>query len=383
MATKDYYEILGIDRSASAEEIKKAYHRLAVQYHPDKNPDDKAAEERFKDVSEAYQVLSDAQKRAQYDRFGHEGVQGGYAGAQNVDPLEIFRDFMSGRGFGGIEDIFDAFMGGSFQSRRGATRERRGEDLQINLKLTLEEIARGVEKKLRLARLATCSACRGSGAGPSGRRTRCTQCDGTGEIRVVQRSLWGQVVQSVACTRCSGQGTIIEDPCPKCHGEGRQQVQEEILIKVPAGVTEGQRLVKRGGGNVGRREGSPGDLIVRILEEPHEYFERRGNDLLLRMPVSLAQAALGAKIQVPSLEGSVELKLPAGIQSGKLLRVRDHGLGTGRDRGDLYVEVRIWTPQKLSAKEKQLLQELGDLPGQQPPKPGRGFSEKVRDAFGS
>jgi len=382
MATKDYYETLGIDRNASPEEIKKAYHRLAVQYHPDKNPGDRQAEERFKDVSEAYQVLSDAQKRAQYDRFGHEGVQGGYAGAQNIDPLEIFREFMSGRGFGGIEDIFDAFMGGGFQSRRGTTRERRGEDLQINLKLTLEEVARGVEKKVRLARLASCATCRGSGAGPSGRQTRCTQCDGTGEIRVVQRSLWGQVVQSVACTRCGGQGSTIDDPCPRCRGEGRVQVQEEILIKVPAGVSEGQRLVKRGGGNVGRREGSLGDLVVRIVEEPHEYFERRGNDLLLRMPVSVSQAALGAKIQIPSLSGPVELKLPAGIQSGKILRLRGQGLGTGRQTGDLYVEVRVWTPQKLSAREKQLLQELAELPGQQPPKPGRGFFEKVRDAFG-
>jgi molecular chaperone DnaJ len=383
MAQKDYYETLGIDRSATPEEIKKAYQRLAVQYHPDKNPGDKQAEERFKDVSEAYQVLSDAQKRVQYDRFGHEGVQGGYAGTQGADPLEVFREFMSGRGFGGIEDIFDAFMGGGFQSRRGPARERRGEDLQLNLKLTLEEIARGVEKKVRLARMVTCSVCHGSGAGPSGRRTRCTQCDGTGEIRVVQRSLWGQVVQSIACTRCSGQGTIIDDPCAKCAGDGREQLREEMLIKVPAGVAEGQRLVKRGGGNVGRREGPPGDLIVRIVEEPHEYFERRGNDLLLRMPVSFSQAALGAKIQIPSLEGPMELKLPAGIQSGKMLRLRDHGLGTGRQTGDLYVEVVVWTPQKPTSREKQLLQELGEQPGQQPPKPGRGFFEKVRDAFGA
>ncbi len=382
MATKDYYETLGIDRNATPEEIKKAYHRLAVQYHPDKNPGDKEAEEKFKDVSEAYQVLSDPQKRAQYDRFGPEGVQGGYAGGGDFDPLEIFRDFMSGRGFGGFEDIFNVFMGGGFQSRSGPTRERRGEDLQLNLKLTLEEVARGTEKKVRLARLATCSACHGSGAGPKGRRVRCTQCDGSGEIRVVQRSLWGQVVQSVACTRCGGQGSIIEDPCPHCRGEGREQVREEVLIKVPAGVSEGQRLVRRGGGNVGRREGPPGDLIVRVLEQPHDVFERQGNNLVLRMPVSLTQAALGEKIQVPSLDGPVELKLPAGIQSGKVLRLRGRGLGTGREAGDLFVEVRVWTPQKLSAREKQLLQELGEQPGQQPPKPGRSFFEKVRDAFG-
>lgn len=382
MATKDYYETLGIERNASPEEIKKAYHRLAVQYHPDKNPDDKEAEEKFKDVSEAYQVLSDAQKRAQYDRFGSDGVQGGYAGGGDFDPLEVFRDFMSGRGFGGFEDIFNAFMGGGFQSRSGTARERRGEDLQLNLKLTLEEIARGAEKKVRLARLAPCATCQGSGAGPKGRRVRCTQCDGTGEIRVVQRSLWGQVVQSVACTRCSGQGSTIEDPCPHCRGDGREQVREEILIKVPAGVSEGQRLVKRGGGNVGRREGPPGDLIVRILEEPHEIFERQGNNLVLRMPVNFTQAALGEKIQIPSLDGPVELKLPAGIQSGKVLRLRGRGLGVGREAGDLYVEVRVWTPQKLSAREKQLLQELGGMAGQKPPSPGRSFFEKVRDALG-
>ncbi len=381
MAKKDYYEVLGIERGAAPEEIKKAYHRLAVKYHPDKNPGDLEAEERFKDVSEAYQVLGDPEKRAQYDRFGPEGVQGGYAGAADFDPMEIFREFMSGRGFGGFEDIFDTFMGGGFQSRRGIRREPRGEDLQLTLKLTLEEIARGVEKKLRMTHKVACSACGGNGVGPSGRRVRCTQCDGMGEIRIVQRSLWGQVVQSVACTRCGGQGTVIQDPCPACGGEGREEARDEVLIRVPAGVAEGQRLVKRGGGNVGRRGGPRGDLVVRILEEPHEIFERDGMDLLLRLPVSFADAALGAKVQVPTLDGPVEVKIVSGIQSGKVLRLRGRGLGTGRQTGDLYVEVRVWTPQKLSAKEKRLIQQLAEQPGLQPPKPGKGFFEKVRDAF--
>jgi len=382
MAQRDYYEVLGIDRGAPPDEIKKAYHRLAVKYHPDKNPGDAEAENRFKEVSEAYQVLSDADKRAHYDRFGHEGVQGGYGagGPVDFDPMEIFREFARRHsGFGGFEDLF-GFMGGGFESRRRGA-ERRGEDLGLNLPLSLEEIAKGVEKKVRLKRMVTCPDCNGQGTGPGGRRIRCTQCGGSGEIRVVQRTLWGQVIQGVPCTRCGGEGSMIEDPCPRCNGEGRIEAREEILIKTPPGVADGQRLRKRGGGNIGRRGSPAGDLIVSIHEKPHEVFERQGHDLLIRLPVGIAQATLGTKMQVPTLDGPVEVKIPPGIQSGKILRLRGRGLGRGRQTGDLYVEVRVWTPQKVSAKERQLLRELADLPGMQPPKPGKGFFEKVRDAF--
>lgn len=382
MAEKDYYEVLSIDRGAAAEEIKKAYHRLAVRYHPDKNPGDTDAEERFKEVSEAYQVLSDSEKRVQYDRFGHEGVRGGYGAApSDFDPMEIFREFARRHsGWGGFEDLFSSFMGGGFETRAGVT-QRRGEDLRINLNLSLEEIARGAEKKVRLKLKVVCPDCGGSGAGPHGRSARCTQCDGAGEIRVVQRALWGQVVHSVPCTRCGGEGTTIEDPCPRCRGEGRVDAREEILVRIPAGVADGQRLLKRGGGNVGRRGNPPGGLIVNIREKPHELFERRGEDLLLQLPLSMTQAALGTKVHVPTLDGTVEVKLPAGIQSGKILRLRGRGLGTGRMTGDLYVEVRIWTPQKLSSRERALLKELGAMPAMQPPKPGKKFYEKFKDAF--
>ncbi len=383
MADRDYYEVLGIQRGASPEEVKKAYHRFAVKYHPDKNPGDTAAEERFKEISEAYQVLSNTEKRTQYDRFGHDGVRGGYgAGAPDLDPMEIFREFARRHsGWGGFEDIFSSFMGGGFDARRGAASERRGEDLGLRLDLSLEEIARGSEKTVRIRRQVSCSDCGGSGSRPGGSATRCSQCNGTGEIKVVQRALWGQVVHSVPCTRCGGQGRIIDDPCARCSGHGRIEGREEVVIRIPAGVGSGQRLVKRGAGNAGRQGAPAGDLVITIREKPHEIFERSDNDLLLRLPISIVQAALGDKMQIPTLEGPVEIKIPAGIQSGKILRLRDRGLGTGRQRGDLYVEVRVWTPQKLTSQEKKLLQELSGMPAMRPPKPGKGFFEKVKNAF--
>lgn len=387
MADQDYYQILGIERGASPEEIKKAYHKLAIQYHPDKNPGDTAAEDRFKEVSEAYQVLSDVQKRVQYDRFGHEGVRGGYGGAApDFDPMEIFREFArrhsGGSGFG-FEDLFSSFMGGGFEERGGGARGRRGEDLGLPLNLSLEEIAHGIEKTVRLKRKVPCETCGGTGAKQGSQAVSCTQCDGSGQIRVVQRALWGQVVHTVACTRCGGEGSVVEDPCPACRGDGRIDATEELKIQVPAGISDGQRLVKRGGGNVGRRGTPPGDLVISIREKTHELFERRGDDLLLHLPISITQAALGAKVSVPTLDGPVEIKIPSGIQSGKILRLRGRGLGRGRSQGDLYIEATVWTPLKLSAKERKLLVDLDTLPGIRPPKPGKGVFEKIKDAFRS
>ncbi len=389
MADQDYYKTLGIERGASAEEIKKAYQKLAIQYHPDKNPGDATAEERFKEVSEAYQVLSDVQKRAQYDRFGHEGVRGGYGGAApDFDPMEIFREFarrQSGGGGGGFgfEDLFSSFMGGGFEERGGTSPGRRGEDLGLSLSLSLEEIARGIEKTVRLKRKVACGTCGGNGTKQGSQPVSCSQCDGSGQIRVVQRALWGQVVHTVACTRCGGEGTVVEDPCSTCRGDGRVDSTEELKIQVPAGISDGQRLVKRGGGNVGRRGTPPGDLVISIHEKTHELFERRGDDLLLQLPISITQAALGAKVSVPTLDGPVEIKVPSGVQSGKILRLRGRGLGRGRAQGDLYIETTVWTPQKLSAKERKLLEDLDSLPGIRPPKPGKGFFEKIKDAFRS
>jgi len=379
MSKRDYYEVLGIERGAGEAEIKKAYHKSAIKYHPDKNPGDATAEKKFKEVSEAYQILSDSQRKAAYDRFGHEGVQGGgYSGGADFDPMEIFRNFASQGGFG---DFFSSFMGGGFEGRGGTGINRRGEDLRVSISMTLEEIARGAEKKLRIRRKLRCEDCSGSGAGPSGRSVQCSQCNGTGEVKVVQRALWGQVVQRMPCSRCDGEGTIIEDPCPHCRGDGRVDQQEEVVLNIPAGVGDGQTLLKRGGGNVGRRGAHPGDLLITIKEKPHDIFERQGEDLLLKLPISMVQAALGAKIQIPTLDGKVEIKIPAGIQSGKVLRLRDRGLGTGRMTGDLYVEIHVWTPQKIGSKEKTLFRQLGSLPGMQPPKPGKGFFERVKDAF--
>lgn len=384
MAGEDYYQILGVERGATPEEIRKAYHRLAIQYHPDKNPGNHEAEEHFKSVSEAYQVLSDPEKRAQYDRFGRAGVRGGAPGEPaGFDPLEIFREFARAySGWGDFGDLLGSFMGGNFQSRRGDARDRRGEDLRLVLPLTLEEISNGVEKTVRLRRRVRCGECGGSGARPGGRSVRCSQCDGTGEIKVVQRVLWGQVIRTDICHRCRGEGVLIEDPCPRCRGEGRVEAEEELSLRIPAGVGDGERLAKRGAGNEGARGGPAGDLVLEVREKPHPLFERRGADLLLGLPVSVAQAALGARVTIPTLDGSVELKIPAGIQSGKILRLRDRGLSLGSRRGDLYVQIQIWTPQKLSNKEKALLQELGRMPGLQPPKPGRGSAESFHDALG-
>jgi molecular chaperone DnaJ len=273
-------------------------------------------------------------------------------------------------------------MGGNFETRRGGARDRRGEDLRIVLPLSLEEIARGIEKTVRLRRRVRCTGCGGSGTRPGGQTVRCSQCDGTGEIKIVQRVLWGQVIRTEPCRRCGGEGVMIEDPCPRCRGEGRIEAEEELELRIPAGVGDGERLAKRGSGNEGWRGGPPGDLVLEIRERPHPTFERRGANLLLTLPVSIAQAALGARITIPTLDGSVELKIPAGIQSGKILRLRDRGLALGGRHGDLYVQVQIWTPPKLSAKEKALLQELSRLPGMQPPKPGKGSAESFHDAVG-
>jgi molecular chaperone DnaJ len=381
MEREDYYDVLGVTRDATPEQIKKAYHRLAVQSHPDKNPGDKGAEERFKAISEAYQVLSQPEKRAQYDRFGYAGVRGGGAESAGIDPLEIFREFARAHaGWGGLEDLFGSFMGGGFQNRRAGVEDRRGEDLRVALPLTLEEIARGTEKSIRLKRLLACSACEGRGVRSGGRSARCPQCDGTGEMRTVQRVLWGQVIRTEACRRCAGEGVIIEDPCPACRGEGRAEQEERIALKIPAGVMDGERLAQRGGGNVGRRGGPAGDLVVEIRERPHEVFERRGLDLWVALPVSLPQATLGARIKLDTLSDPVDIKVPAGIHSGKVLRLNGRGLAVGGRRGDLYVVIQVWTPQSLSSREKELLQELGRMPGMRPPKPGTGLIEKSKDA---
>lgn len=376
---RDYYEVLGVGRDAQDDEIKKAYRRLAMEHHPDRNPGDKDAEGRFKEATEAYEVLRDSERRARYDQFGHAAERGA-AGAANFtdfdlsDALRTFmRDF---GGFGGFESIFG-------DAGRPADR-RRGHDLQVRLKLSLEEILTGVEKKIRLQREQRCDTCEGTGS-TGKQRLPCTACQGTGEVRQVRSSFLGQLVTAAPCPRCEGEGEIVESPCLNCKGRGTRPEVATITVPVPAGVAEGQYLTLRGQGNAGRRGGAPGDLRVLIEEKPHELFERDGENLHLVLPVSFPQLALGGTVEVPTIDGPVEVRLAASTDPSKLQRVRGKGLPRlqGRQRGDLLVRLRPAFPDKLNAREKELLQELAELQKDRLPKPGKSFFERVREAFGA
>jgi molecular chaperone DnaJ len=354
MASKrDYYEVLGVSKDADASAIKSAYKKLAIKHHPDKNPGDKQAEEKFKEASEAYGVLSDAQKKAQYDRFGHAGLNGagGGGGAQGFSNFEdIFSAF--GDIFGGGGDAFGG-MGG----RRGRSGPPRGSDLQIQLTLTLNEIASGVTKKIQLKRYGKCKTC--DGAGGTGKET-CGTCKGQGQVRRVQNSFFGQVVNVGTCPDCGGQGQKIKTPCTACHGQGRVQEEVTIPIEIPAGVEEGQYLTMRGEGHRGQGGGAAGDLIVILHEAKDDRFERHGLDLHSEAPIPFTVAALGGTIRVPTLDGEVELKIPAGTPSEKLMRLRGKGMPElhGGVHGHLYVKIRVQVPEKLGKREEELLKEL-------------------------
>ena len=357
MATKrDYYEILGVSKDASVDAIKSAYKKLAIKYHPDKNPGNKEAEEKFKEASEAYGVLSDSEKRAQYDRFGHAGMNGGGG-------------FGGGQGFSNFEDIFSAFgdifgggggFGGMGGGRRGRSGPPRGADIQIQLTLTLKDIAAGVTKKVQLKRQGKCRTC--DGAGGTGKQT-CGTCGGQGQVRRVQNSFFGQVVNVTTCPDCNGQGTRIQSACPDCHGQGRVQEEVTLPIEIPAGVEEGQYLTLRGEGHRGQNGGAAGDLIVVLHEATDSRFERRGRDLYHSADISFTTAALGGEIRVPTIDRDIELKVPAGTQNDKLMRVKGKGLPElhGGVHGDLYVRVRVLVPQKLGKREEELLRELREL----------------------
>jgi len=373
-AKRDYYEILGVERGASADELKKAYRKLALQYHPDRNPGDKQAEERFKEVAEAYDVLSDAEKRANYDRFGHApaGAPGGggfegYPGFDLADALRAFMRDFGGFG-GGFGDVFEGETGG-----RGG-RERRGNTLEIRLPLTLEEIASGVEKRVKVRHMRTCTTCNGSGAKAGGGRKTCNVCGGRGQVRTVQRSIFGQVMSVTTCERCHGEGTIIESPCATCSGEGRLRQQSEIVIKVPAGVSSGNYLPLAGMGDAGPRGGPAGDLIAHIEEVEHSLFLRDGDDLIVEVPISAARAALGGKVEVPTLGGGrAAIDVHAGTQTGRLLRLRGKGIKSLQraGTGDLLVRIVVTVPTKLSERGKKLFQELETLPESKTPPPRR------------
>ena len=375
-SSKDYYDVLGVSRDASPDDIKKAYRELAFKYHPDKNPGDSEAEEKFKEATEAHEVLSDEGKRAQYDQFGSAafaqggaGPQGfGGAGFQGMDLNDALSAFM--RAFGGDNGMEDLFGFGS--ARRGGP--RRGSNIRVRLKLTLEEIATGVKKKIKVAKLARCDECGGSGAKPGTSPKTCTTCHGAGQVRSQQSmGLFGTFMNVSACPACGGTGEIIEEPCAKCVGKGVVRKKETIEIDVPAGVSTGNYLPIQGAGNAGPRGGPAGDLIVMMEEIPHKVFERHGDDVLIELPVSIGLAALGGHIEIPTLEGKARLKIPAGTQSGQVLKMRGKGVPhvRGRGAGDELVLIKVWVPKRPSSEEKKLLSRLGELTDKRIPGPGR------------
>ncbi len=390
MAKRDYYEILEVPRTANPDEIKKAYRKAALKYHPDRNPNNKEAEEKFKEAAEAYEVLGDADKRRRYDQFGHEGLRPGadYHGFTDIN--DIFSSFndIFGAGFGG--GIFDeVFSGGRSRQRRRAQQGIPGSDLKIRLRLTLEEIAGGVEKKLRVKRWKVCDTCRGSGAKPGSSRTTCPVCNGSGEVRQVSRSVFGQFVNISTCSNCNGEGQILRERCETCGGEGRVQGETTIKVNVPAGVSEGNYIPLHGQGNAGQRGGPPGDLLVIIEEEPHRIFTRNGDDVVLDLLVSFPEAALGADVEIPTLMGRARLHIDPGTQSGRILRMRDKGIPqlNGHGRGDQLVRVNVWIPTRLSKEDKELLKSLSHSENFKPKEGDRSansdksFFEKMRDMF--
>lgn len=380
----DYYELLGVPRTADSEEIKKAYRKLALKYHPDRNKGSKDAEERFKEVTEAYEVLRDSEKRAMYDRYGKQGVRGagaaGPAGFDFSDAIEVFmRDF---GGFSGLEDLF-----GTRGARGQRTSTRKGQTVRIRLPLTLAEVATGVTKSVRVSLLEECEKCGGSGAEPGTRPEPCPTCGGSGEERHVQRSVFGQFVSVQPCRSCGGEGRIIESPCTKCSGEGRLRSEREIEVEVPAGVTSENFLTLRGRGSIGPRGGPRGDLVVLLEVEDDPRFVRQGADLVHELPITFTQAALGAEMEVPTIEGTARLKIPSGIQSGELLRLKGLGLPelNGSVRGDELVRVVVWIPDDLSDEQEAVLRRLAEIETAPPATIRRGshkgFWSRVKEAF--
>ncbi len=386
MAKRDYYEVLGVGRNASADELKKAYRKLALQYHPDRNPGDKEAEEKFKEAAEAYDVLSNPDKKAKYDQFGHaafEGGAGGYGGGMDMNDIfshfgDIFGDIFGGGGFNG----FGGF-GGSSAGRRGRA-QARGTNLRIKVKLTLEEIEKGCEKKIKVSKYVACKDCGGTGARNNNFET-CPHCHGTGVVTEVRRTILGQMQTQSVCPHCGGQGQIIKDKCHTCNGEGIVRADEIITINIPAGVADGMQLSMSGKGNAAPRGGVPGDLIVLIEELPHETFERQDNNLYYNAFVTFAQAAMGATIEIPTLSGKVKVKIESGTPSGKVLRLKGKGMPevNGYGRGDLLVSVNVWIPKSLTREEKEILTKLDQSSNFQPSpsKQERGFFDKMKDLF--
>ena len=377
MATKkrDYYEVLGVERNASEEEVKRAYRKLAVKFHPDKNPDDPHAEEKFKELGEAYDVLMDSDKRAAYDRFGHVAFASGGAGFGGFhDPFDIFREVFGGGGFGG--GIFETFFGGA-----GARTEdrQRGSDLRYDMQIGLEEAAFGVEKEIEIEKLDTCEKCHGSGAEPGSRTINCPTCGGRGQVI----SSRGFFHVSQTCPRCRGAGEIIEKPCPKCHGEGRVEKLSRVKLKIPGGIREGSRLRSSHNGEAGVRGAPPGDLYVVIHIKEHKIFQREGDDLYCEVPIAFSLAALGGEVDVPTLEGKAHLKVPAGTQSGQMFKLRGKGITNvnGRGRGDLFARLIVEVPSRLNAEQRRRLEEFAALCSDENTPLRKSFFERAKEFF--
>jgi molecular chaperone DnaJ len=369
MSKRDYYEVLGVAKTATKDEIKKSYRKIAMQNHPDRNPDNKEAEERFKEATEAYEVLSDDEKRARYDRYGFSGMREGqdFHGYSNIN--DIFSHFSDI--FGG-SSIFDDFFGNTSQRGRGGNRRRGtgtpGSDLKVTLKLTLEEIAGGTTKKIKIKKYVKCDSCSGSGSDSGSSLKTCTACNGTGEVRTVSRSVFGQFVNISTCTNCNGEGMVIDKPCKKCMGDGRMQDESTVTINVPAGVSEGSYMTLRGEGNSGLRGGSAGDMLVVFQEIPHEYFKREGDDIIFDLFVSFPDIVLGAECDVPTLSGRARLKIEPGTQPGKMLRMREKGVQhlNRHGAGDQLVRINVIVPKKINVRERELLKEMQEMPNINP-----------------
>jgi molecular chaperone DnaJ len=389
MAKKDFYELLGLGRNASQDEIKKAYRQMAMKYHPDRNAGNKESEEKFKEAAEAYEVLSDPEKKQRYDQFGHEGLRGtNYRDFNDInDIFSTFGDIFTG-GFGG--SIFDEVFGGGQRSRRPSSSQhgQPGSDLRMRLSLTLEEIASSVEKKIKVKRQKKCDICNGSGAKTSSGKAACPQCGGSGELRQVSRSMFGQFVNITTCPNCEGEGHIVKDPCLTCSGEGRVLGESTIKVTVPAGVSEGNYITLAGQGNAGRRGGPAGDLIVVIEEERHQNFKRNGDDIVYDLWISYPTAVTGGNVEIPTLTGKAKLTIDPGTPAGRLLRMHERGIPhlNNYGRGDELVRVNVWVPTKINSKEKELLRTLSSCEHVNPSEEDlrnsdRSFFEKVKDTF--
>ena len=373
---RDYYEVLGVDKSASDADIKKAYRKLAKQYHPDMNPGDKTAEGKFKEANEAYEVLSEPQKRAQYDQFGHAGMNaGGFNGG--------FGDF----DFGGFGDIFETFFGGSgFGGRTSRTGRgpQKGADIKLSMELSFEEAAFGVEKEVSIDRMERCEKCAGSGSKPGHQSSTCRQCSGTGQIQYKQRTPFGQFVNIKTCDVCHGEGKIITDPCDSCNGKGRVRKSVKRSLNVPAGIDDGQTILLRGEGEPGTKGGPSGDLNIMVRVKPHPIFQRQGIDVICEMPITFVQATLGSEMEVPTLDGKVKYTVPEGTQTGAIFRLKGKGIPflRGSGRGDQRVRVNIEVPKKLNDKQKELLREFAELSGDEVHEQRKSFFDKMKDALG-